>query len=449
MVLEELSLVPHASTGTLLQDAVDNILLSSHSILKSTLRLSDSGADDISFLEGLVSRQLPRKAARMSMSGSFDASTEVFQSYLEECCDVLRMVDSERCFFREKALKMQNTLEEESKEAKHLRLQLTESQRELRKAQQSAMAAKKKGHEMAEALAAATEEKMRLRRLVRSMPGPKEELLLLVPDRRFEEAFRDKMCAIKYKRCYHRARELHERRSELAEGNQMAMEDNFMERLPLEDLTASLGGTQFGLSFTLPSMFSFPRASNSLSLSQSLPTGGVRDLVQLPFQLPFSHVTAKDGYVKTQIQRSLYKVPLQRFREGIVRLSVSLKQTQDVGLRNLYAAMLESFRAGVSASSPFLAKFRKSFEAAIAKLQESHLQLLYKLLELADSSVLTLVEKEAENKKNLLFLNVTLDVVCTSLLLWTCRLPALRRDLICRIAGLHRIWQSSSSPIPT
>ncbi|RNF12742.1 hypothetical protein TraAM80_00094 [Trypanosoma rangeli] len=397
-MVEGLPLVPHASTGTLLQDAVDNILSSSHDIIKSTLRLSDSGVDDVSSLEELVATQLPRKTSRMLMHGRFDTTTDIFQTYLEDCRDVLRMVDNERCFFREKALKMQNALEEESNEAKHLRLQLIESQRELRKAQRSAIAAKKREHEMAESLAAATEEQMRLRRLVRAMPRLKEELLLLVPDRRFEEAFRDKMCSIKYKRCYHRARELYEQRSERVERNQMAMEDSFVEGLTLGDLATSLGSTQFGGSFTLTSISSFPRASNSLS-SQPLLDSGVKDLVQLPFQLPFSHVTEKDGYIKKQVQRSVYKVPLQKFREGIVRLSLLIKRTQDVGLRNLYGVMLESFRAGASASPSFLADPRKPFEAAITKLQASHLQLLYKLLELADSSVLMLLKNEAENNK--------------------------------------------------
>ncbi|RNF18148.1 uncharacterized protein Tco025E_04606 [Trypanosoma conorhini] len=401
MMFEKLPLAPYIDTSTVLQDTVENVLASSHSLLNTTRRLSDAGVNDASFLEDeSFAGQLPRAAHRGSVSESFGATIGIFQSQLEECRDVLRMVDSERRFYREKALEMQNTLGEESKEVKHLRLQIAESQRELRKAQRSAMGAQKKMREMEAALASATEEQMHLRRYLRAMPRDQEELLLLVPDRRFEEAFRDKMCAIKYKRLYNRARELHEQGSERMERSRMAMEDNFLEKPTLEDLAASLGSTQLSESLMFLNMSSLAGASNSLSSSQRLFTGGARELVKFPFQLPFTHVTPRDGYIKTQIQRSAYAEPLRRFREGFVRLTHLLKRTQDVGVRNMYAVMLESLRTGVAASSPILPDPMKAFEAAIEKVQGSHRDLLYELLELANSSVLMLVENEAQvNKK--------------------------------------------------
>ncbi|ESS69794.1 hypothetical protein TCDM_01522 [Trypanosoma cruzi Dm28c] len=89
---------------------------------------------------------------------------------------------------------------------------------------------------------------MRMRRFLRALPVEKENLLLLVPDRRFEEAFRDKMSAIKYKRRYDRARELHERRSEDVERKLMLMEDKFVET-PQDELASSFPTSSTSIPF--------------------------------------------------------------------------------------------------------------------------------------------------------------------------------------------------------
>ncbi|EKG05772.1 hypothetical protein TCSYLVIO_003150 [Trypanosoma cruzi] len=395
MIFDKLPLAPHLTADTALQDTVESVLASSHSLLNNARRLSDAGFNGPQSLgeELLVGRE-DRAASNSAVSESFGLTVGAFHTKLEECRDLLRRVDSERRFFRERALEMQQALEEEGKERKHLRAQIAESQRELRKAQRQAREAQKKTRDMELALAAATEEQMRMRRFLRALPVEKENLLLLVPDRRFEEAFRDKMSAIKYKRRYDRARELHERRSEDVERKLMLMEDKFVET-PQDELASSLSNIQHFNSISLLSTSTLPRLSNSMSVSQLAPTGAVRDFLHFQFQLPFSHVTAKDDYIDARIQRSVYKEPLRGLREGLFWLSHRLKRTQDVGLCNMYNVVLESLQGSGNSSAPVMFGPKKAFEVAMEKLQKSHRELLYQLVEVVNSSVTQLLENES------------------------------------------------------
>ncbi|KEG13027.1 hypothetical protein DQ04_01251000 [Trypanosoma grayi] len=395
MIFDRLPMTLPLSQDNVLEDALENVLANSHSLLNNTRRLSNPESDSgVALLKhALYGTQTPRAAAPQVDNSEIIPAIGALHTQLEECRDLLRQVDSERRLYREKTVQLQRALDEEHHGQETLRNQIVGSQDELRKAQRKAIEVQQRLREMEEAMDTATEEQMRLRRFLRSMPMNKERALTLVPDRRFEEAFRDKMSAIHYKRRYERARQLYQQRSEMAEGKQMAMEDTYTaEGADLPSL--SLTGAQGLAALALPDVSSLANSTNNLSTSQWVSLRSVRDTLTFPFLLPFSHTTARDDYINTQVQRSTQKDSLARLREGAFRMCHRLKHVQDSGLHSMYGVLLEILRTHTSTSASMLVNPKKTFESVLEKMQHALREMLFEIVDLVNSAVMQIANRE-------------------------------------------------------
>ncbi|ORC90986.1 uncharacterized protein TM35_000074100 [Trypanosoma theileri] len=398
LTFDKLPLALGSDHNEALEDTVDNVLANSHSVLTTTRRMSEAGLDSV----GLVFKHTnfdfrPAATHGVEFEGdSFPGAVGALRAQLEECRAVLRRVESERRYLRARAAELQRGVAAAEGQRERLREAAATAAREAREARRAAAAGRRRLREAEAAAMTATEEQMRLRRYVRAAPFTPADARAIVPDRRFEEAFRDKMDAIRYKRRYQRAKLLHQQRAEAAERERMEAED---------DADDTSNGLNASSTVTLAAMPATPNTNlsssfNGLSLSQLGSTSiSTRELLGGSFQLPFVHTTPRDSYVLALIQKASSSEALTRLRDGIIRICSRLKQGQDHGMRSLYTLMLECMRVGDRLSGAFFTDPKKSFEIVVEKTQRTHRDLLYDLLELVNSAVIDVAEMESSSTK--------------------------------------------------
>ncbi|KAH9579914.1 hypothetical protein LSM04_004237 [Trypanosoma melophagium] len=399
LTFDKLPVALGAEHNASLEDTVDNVLASSHSVLNTTRRLSEIGLDGGTLILKHTNFGFHPPAAPGGdcEADSLGSAVGALRAQLEECRAVLRRVECERRFLRGRAAELQRGVAAAEGQRERLRAAAATAAREAREARRVAASERRRLREAETAAMAATEEQMRLRRCIRAVPFTPAEARAIVPDRRFEEAFRDKMDAIRFRRRYQRAKQLHQRRAESAERERMQAEDEGNDPI-------AYGGNVWNASSEVPipapltPSTNLSSSYNGLSLSQlGSASYSAKDVLGVPFQLPFVHTTARDSYILTVMQKAPSSEALTRLRDGLIRICSRLKQGQDSGVRSMYSLMLECMRGGERSSGAFFTDPKKSFEIVVEKTQRVQRDLLYDLLELVNSAVIEIAECESSS----------------------------------------------------
>ncbi|GET90688.1 hypothetical protein, conserved [Leishmania tarentolae] len=348
---------------------------------------------------------------------------------LENCRNFLRRVDRERRRLRDQCIHLQKEHDLRRAEIQSMHRYSTEAhQRSLVRDRQIADERQHRKR-LQDEVDAQTQEVMRLRRLLRALPdnvlrsldprtptdsAAADVAQTLVPDRRFEEAFRDKMNSIVYKRRYHQASSMHQAAREQAELMMMEQQDPLQAatRWPYvtsgvpamgeasTDLVAK--GEWMGSGSGPSSMFESPLEGigeprpaftiNDTAAAMPANSAYTRSALEFPFQLPFTTSTPKDAYIKFLVYHSAYAEPLTHLREHMLRLSSRLKTAQDTGLRALYTTFTQVLH--LLGTVPAQAQWRSLYEREVEKLQRAHRDLLYAVIEQVNMAATQIPELE-------------------------------------------------------
>ncbi|XQJ28939.1 hypothetical protein NXY56_004973 [Leishmania guyanensis] len=351
------------------------------------------------------------------------------RTQLAHCRDLLRRVDSERRHVRRHCIYLQKEHELRHAEIKSMHRYSMESHQRSLMLENQVAEERQRRKRLEDEVDAQTQEVMRLRRVLRALPdnvlkslsphypaddAAAEVVQTLAPDRRFEEAFRDKMNSIVYKRRYHQASAMHQAASEQIEMMMMEQQDPLQvaSRWPYvgEDVTA-VGATLTESVVKQEWRRSFNGASDLLEspshgvgesqLEETIkPTAAstlanctlMQSVLAFPFQLPFTTATPQDAYIKFLVYHSAYAEPLTQLREHVLRLSSRLKTAQDAGLRALYTMFTRVLH--LLGSSPAQTQWRSLYERQMEKMQRTHRELLYAVIEQANMAAIKIPELE-------------------------------------------------------
>ncbi|KPA83082.1 hypothetical protein ABB37_02796 [Leptomonas pyrrhocoris] len=346
----------------------------------------------------------------------------VLRTELVHCRDLLRKVDGERRYARKQWLRLQAEQEQRRTAMEAMHRYSTASHQRSLTLEQHVAEERQRRRQLEEQLDTLTQELMQLRRVLRALPGdlvtsisspqsPSSSSFpstthslstaqLLVPDRRFEEAFRDKMNSIVYKRRYQRASALHQAASEQLEAFMMGQQDlqhvhlraayGDEGRLVSAGAVVDAAGTAsvgFGDDVTDP-----PNGADSSSAASLASAVFWQSALDFPFQLPFSTATPQDALIKSLIYRSQFAEPLTQLREHTLRLSTRLKTTQDTALRTLYLTFNQALQN--LGATPARAQCRSLYERQMSKMQRAHRELLYGLIEQVNHATMEIPEAE-------------------------------------------------------
>lgn len=387
-------------------------------------------------------------------SNSSGDAEAALRTQLEHCRDLLRRVDGERRQLRQQYVHLKSEQDQRRAEVEAVHRYSSEAHQRALTLERHLAETRQQRRRLEEQLDAQTQEMMQLRRVLRAMPhdlvaslyspeafasassvttaasasaGPHtlDASLALVPDRRFEEAFKDKMNSIVYKRRYRRASALHQAASEQLEALRMEQQDpqvvgaqwSFASEgagsgvvagtaaalLNGEDArtrgsidTSAVADTTLG--FETTSKQSATNASSAAALASAV---FWQSAIDFPFQLPFSTATPQDVLIKSLVYGSQYAEPLTQLREHALRLSSRLKTTQDAGLRTLYLTFNQALqRLG---ATPAQAQCRSLYERQMDKMQRAHRELLYSLIEQVNQAAMAIPELERAGSGGLPF----------------------------------------------
>ncbi|KAG5498596.1 hypothetical protein JKF63_02882 [Porcisia hertigi] len=363
-----------------------------------------------------------------SKTSSADSGSGL-QAQLESCCDLLRKVDSERRQMRNQCIYLQKEHALRRAELQALHRYSTESHQRSLALERQALEERQRCKRLQDEVDNQTQEVMRLRRFLRALPHnflvPQssqqptdgalvEALQTLVPDRRFEEAFRDKMNSIAYKRRYRQTKAMHQAASEQLEVLMMEQQDLFQVAVPWhfasEDMLAKnvlpnepvVKRERRGSSSDTFHQSEFPLYGVDESrLDKSMNVGAASTLASRAslqsaqgflFQLPFTPAHPNDAYIKFLVHHSAYAEPLTQLRDLVLRLSSRLKVAQDTGLGELYT----TFTQVLSCFTPphAQAKWRSLYERQMEKMQRAHRDLLYAVVEQVNTAATQIPELE-------------------------------------------------------
>lgn len=308
-----------------------------------------------------------------------DSPEAAFRMQVQSYRDILRRVDGERRHLRRHCLRLMKEQDQTRGDIGTLQRYSTDSHQRAGNLERQLAAERQRRRVLEDKLDSETQEVMRLRRFIRSLPSdllpdksefaPEDGVASIVPDRRFEEAFKDKMSRIVYKRRYRKASDLHRKVSEQLETLQMEQED-------AEGSTVTVTTTDTAMLMALRESSTpgddFLGSSGSTAFSMS------NSILEFPFQLPFSTATPEDAHVKSLIYHSKYAEPLTHARDHLLRLTSRLKVNQDSCLRFLYTLYLKTVK---HLSTNAAGQLQPLFERNIEKLQRSHRDLLFGVVE--------------------------------------------------------------------
>ncbi|KAG5472307.1 hypothetical protein LSCM1_03706 [Leishmania martiniquensis] len=375
----------------------------------------------------LISSDNPDENA---LSAASPAATESsLRAQLEHCRSLLRRVDTERRHLRNQCIYLQKEQGLRRAEMESMHRYSTESNQRSQALERQVAEERRRRRQLQEEADAQTEEVMRLRRVLRALPADvlrslnpspftggawTEVVQALVPDRRFEVAFRDKMNSIVYKRRYRQASAMHQAASEHLETLMMEQQDplQVVERLPyVDEGVPAVGATSAesvvgwegrGRGGGASSLFE----SQCSQVDDSRPDGLIHitaastfagsallhSALEFPSQLPFTTTNPKDVHIKFLVYHSMYAEPLTQLREHVLRLSSRLKTVQDTGLRALYAIFTQLLHLLGSAHT--LAQWRFLYQRQMEKMQRVHRDLLYAVMEQANMAATQIPELE-------------------------------------------------------
>lgn len=365
----------------------------------------------------------------ISSAASPAAAESDLRIQLENCRNLLRTVDCERRRLRSQCIYLQKEHELRRAEVQLMHRYSTESHQRSLTLERQIAEERQNRRRLQDEVDARVQEVMRLRRVLRALPanvlrslGPHHPadsaaadlVLTLAPDRRFEEAFRDKMNSIVYKRRYRQASAMHQAAREQVEVMMMEQQDplQIATRFSYVGEGASTAGATstesvgkrewqgcssggFRLLESLPQGIDESRPAetiNATATATSANSAPMHSALGFPFQLPFTTVTPKDAYIKFLVYHSAYAEPLTQLREYVLRLSSRLKTTQDAGLRALYATFTQVLH--LLGSAPAQAQWRSLYEREIEKMQRAHRDLLYAVIEQANVAATQIPELE-------------------------------------------------------
>lgn len=369
-------------------------------------------------------------------NGPADAN---LRTQLEHCRDLLRKVDSERRHLRKQCQHLQLEQERRRAEVEAVHRYSAESHQRSLTLERNAAEERQRRRHLEEVADTQTQELMQLRRVLRALPSdlvaslnsPKagagaasassssaalaastgETGQPLVPDRRFEEAFRDKMNSIVYKRRYRRAAGMHRAAQEQLEALLMEQHDpqntlarwafpaevavvdgaGGRTRASVDETAAAAAGENAALAFAGDAE---DRDGGAYSSKAAALASAVfwQSALDFPFQLPFSTATPHDAVIKSLVYRSRYAEPLTQLREHALRLTSRLKTAQDSGLRALYTSFVQALqRSGGGAQQ---AQCKALYERQMDKMQRAHRELLYGLIEQVNKAATDIPEME-------------------------------------------------------
>lgn len=345
--------------------------------------------------------------------------TGTIRTELEHARELIRRLDSERRHYRKHALRQQQELQAARREQRLTQQRATESNRRAIQLETQLSTARHRNEEYECKLEDCTEELMKLRRFIRALPpafakahmtleeggGKLEDIgdaLGLVPDRRFEEAFNDKMAVIALRRRYKQAKTRHQEMAQRLEALSMTCEDAPQYTVGRRRMSLEVGGSLGPSSSSSPTaLFAGAEGDSygtSLQLAGSSAMPGTfllqaQSVLEFPFQLPFSPATPQDAYLKSLIHHSAFAEPLMQAREGLLRLSTRLKTTQDNGLRALYAVLIDALR-DMPSESTTRKYLRHAFERQMEKQLHAQRELLFSLVAQVNEATRAIAEFE-------------------------------------------------------
>jgi hypothetical protein len=361
-----------------------------------------------------------RAAARAVARGSGSDAEAALRTQLEHCRDLLRKVDSERRHLYNQCTHLQGEQDQRRAEVEAIHRYSTEVHQRSLTMEHNVAEERQRRRQLEEQLDTQTQELMQLRRVLRALPGdlvaslnspraacaasssrasaPLNAALPLVPDRRFEEAFRDKMSSIVYKRRFRRASALHQAAREQLESLLMEQQDPQYvggdARWTLQVAAAAMANSEDSAMMAKNGQVTADTTNVAFGVNGLAEQHGGADVstaaalasavfwqsaLDFPFQLPFSTATPQDALIKSLIYRSQYAEPLMQLREHTLRLSSRLKTAQDSGLRTLYTTFSQALRGLGATTVP--AQYRSLYERQMDKMQRAHRELLYSLIE--------------------------------------------------------------------
>ncbi|KAG5496548.1 hypothetical protein JIQ42_03377 [Leishmania sp. Namibia] len=357
------------------------------------------------------------------------AAESSVRAQLEHCRSLLRKVDSERRHMRHQCICLQKEHELRRAEIQALHRYSTESHQRALALERQVAEESQRRRQLQDEVDAQTEEVMRLRRVLRALPADvlrstspspstggalTDAVQTLVPDRRFEEAFRDKKNSIVYKRRYRRASAMHQAARELVETLMMEQQDPLQaaarwpygdEGVPAAGATSAESVVQRerrGRGCGASSLFDsqsdgvdepLPNTTiNATAASTLVASALMQSALEFPFQLPFSTATPQDAHIRFLVYHSAYAEPLTQLREHVLRLSSRLKTAQDAGLRALYTIFTQVLH--LLGSAPTQAQWRFLYQRQMEKMQRAHRDLLYAVMEQANMAATQIPELE-------------------------------------------------------
>ncbi|CAC9512552.1 conserved hypothetical protein [Leishmania infantum JPCM5] len=409
------------------------IATSTHALQKAS---SDVNSTDAAFLKAASLFQANgirishgELGENTSSAASPAAVESDLRTQLENCRNLLRTVDCERRRLRSQCIYLQKEHELRRAEIQSMHRYSTESHQRSLTLERQIAEERQHRRRLQNEVDAQTQEVMRLRRVLRALPdnvlrslsprhpadGAAADLVLtLAPDRRFEEAFRDKMNSIAYKRRYHQASAMHQAAREQVEMMMMEQQDplQIAARWPcVVEGVSTVGATSTepvvkrewqGCGSGASSLFKFPpqgidelRQADAINATEAATLANsalMHSALEFPFQLPFTTATPKDAYIKFLMYHSAYAEPLTQLREHVLRLSSRLKTAQDAGLRALYSTFTQVLH--LLGSAPARAPWRSLYEREIEKMQRAHRDLLYAVIEQANMAATQIPELE-------------------------------------------------------
>ncbi|CAD2218220.1 hypothetical protein AGDE_09275 [Angomonas deanei] len=397
-------------TDNALDQQVQQCLQSINTLLHQTRRESGvAPTTEASQMARLYGVPLERDSSRVQLAdGEEGGSSNPLWVQLATARDLLRRLDSERRHLSAAVDKRGKDAESAEGESEQLRQRATESHKKILQLQTQLTAAKADTKSTESLLDHQTKELLTLKRFVRSLPPPLvngylavesgeesmqgvRDVLGLVPDRKFEEAFKDKMDVLLYKRRYERAKKCYERFSQQVEASCMEAEDQ--QTLLGETTTDDEAPISRGRVFSSPSTGA-TLAAVSLTASSFARAPTVMDF---PMQLPFSPVTPQEARVKALIYKSKFAEPLMEVKENTQRHASRLKTVQDCGLYRLRTQVMDILkRLPVSERAYLQTSFDKNMDA----LMRTHREILFSLIQLPITLVTQVTDKEKVNQRD-------------------------------------------------
>jgi hypothetical protein len=181
----------------------------------------------------------------------------------------------------------------------------------------------------------------------------------VVPDRRFEETFNDKVSIIRLEKKVRQHFNNRELTMQALERNAMEAEDArsmLANELGVIDKVAVKDDDE-----SSSSVRGRPRASSLVSFESVKRHTGARGTGSLPYREKLDLRTAQDGFVEAKVQSSAFQAHLTPLRDALYKIAADLKDTNDKTLGSLFYIFEDSSKRGRG----LLANPKEDFEKEI------------------------------------------------------------------------------------